>query len=163
MHAPQGRLRSWLPFNPSVETDFNPGGISTRPPLYTETPDLTSSRLSDYSFVKEQFVLNQLVPNEPGGFYCKHLEQLSSLQVVVPVKGRRIISSRFRLSTAVEIFISVALIRVEKSISADDSRRRESSFWTTPPPFGAPLSYTLSSHQRFACSTYQGLQTQRAT
>ena len=35
-------------------------GISTRPFQYTETPDHTSSRPSDYSLVKEQFFSSRL-------------------------------------------------------------------------------------------------------
>ena len=72
-------------------------GISTRPFQYTETPDHTSSRPSDYSLVKERFFSLRLSPltryaAESYGFVVGTFFQCLS------APGRRIIASRPPLS-----------------------------------------------------------------
>ena len=72
-------------------------GISTRPFQYTETPDHTSSRPSDYSLVKEQFSSSRLssltcCAAESYGFVVATFSQCLS------APGRRIIASRPSLS-----------------------------------------------------------------
>ena len=72
-------------------------GISTRPFQYTETPDHTSSRPSDYSLVKEQFSSSRLssltrYAAESYGFVAGTFFQCLS------APGRRIIASPPSLS-----------------------------------------------------------------
>jgi len=72
-------------------------GISTRPFQYTETPDHTSSRPSDYSLVKERFFSLRLSPltryaAESYGFVVGTFFQCLS------APGRRIIASPPSLS-----------------------------------------------------------------
>ena len=72
-------------------------GISTRPFQYTETPDHTSSRPSDYSLVKEQFFSSQL-----SSLTCYAAESYGFVVVTffqcLSAPGRRIIASRPSLS-----------------------------------------------------------------
>jgi len=72
-------------------------GISTRPFQYTETPDHTSSRPSDYSLVKEQFFSSRL-----SSLTCYGAESYGFVVVTffqcLSAPGRRIIASPPSLS-----------------------------------------------------------------
>ena len=72
-------------------------GISTRPFQYTETPDHTSSRPSDYSLVKEQFFSSRL-----SSLTCYAAESYGFVVVTffqcLSAPGRRIIASPPTLS-----------------------------------------------------------------
>jgi hypothetical protein len=75
--------------------------LSVRTTVYTTASGLTSSRLSDYSLVKELTGCSARLARLGQGhcFFCKRRWQLSLPSSWFPISGRRIVSSDSRLST----------------------------------------------------------------
>jgi hypothetical protein len=130
LRAPRRCLRSWFaPSSPSrsccqlrlLKADT---WILSEPLKYTRAFGLTSSRLSDYSLVKERHVIPRLLlAKVRRTFYCKRRWQLPLPSSWPPVRGRRIVPS-VRLVSTLRLEDFPASLRDLRVVSRSRSRAR---------------------------------------